>query len=364
MKKRILAILLAVCCLVPCLSACGETSSDDGDSTPAPVDPDTSDKDDEESKEIIYQTVQNPVMASGADPWVVEHEGMYYYCGADGNKLMISKFSDLDGITLENRSIVYTAPEGTAYSANYWAPELHYLDGEWYIYVAADDGNNANHRMYVLKGTTQNPCDPFEMVGKISDSSDKWAIDGTVLTLHNEMYFIWSGWEGNENVAQNIYIAHMSDPCTIDSKRVMISAPTHSWEKVGSPYVNEGPTALVHDGRVFVLYSASGSWTDDYCLGMLTLVGDSPLNADSWEKSSRAVFKKRSGVAYGPGHCSFARAFDGSLWMIYHANLVSGSSWAGRSVWIAPVQFKEDGTPFFGYPSQTVQFPSKAANAK
>ena len=57
--------------------------------------------------------------------------------------------------------------------------------------------------------------------------------DGTVLELNGELYFLWSGWEGDVNVAQNIYIAHMSDPCTIDSERVCLSTPTYSWEKRG-----------------------------------------------------------------------------------------------------------------------------------
>ncbi|MBO7740055.1 MAG: glycosyl hydrolase family 43, partial [Clostridia bacterium] len=61
--------------------------------------------------------------------------------------------------------------------------------------------------------------------------------------------------------------------------------------------------------------------------------------------------------AFGPGHCSFSTAVDGSIWMIYHANLVSGTGWGGRSVWIAPVTFAEDGTPIFGKPQKEVQFP-------
>ncbi|MBE6585592.1 MAG: glycosyl hydrolase family 43 [Ruminococcaceae bacterium] len=305
---------------------------------------------------IIYETVQNPIHDGGGDPWVVEKDGKYYYCYSIGNGVSVAEVSSIHQLVMRGRR-VYAAPSGTAYSSEYWAPELHYINGEWYIYVAADDGDNYHHRMYVLKGTTQNPLDPFEMVGQITDPSNKWAIDGTVMELDGELYFIWSGWEGNVNVAQNIYIAHMSDPCTIDSERVCLSIPDRSWEQHGEPHVNEGPAVLQHDGKTFLVYSASGSWTDQYCLGMLTLTGDNPMDPQSWEKSSRSVFKKVSKVAYGPGHCSFSTACDGSIWMIYHANLVSGSGWSGRSVWIAPVTFEEDGSPNFGRPTREVQFP-------
>ena len=329
------------------------TEAPTGAPTEAPTDTPT---EEETTVNESYITVQNPIHDGGGDPWVVKHEGVYYYCYSTGRGVSVAKADSLS--TLKNKgTTVYTAPSGTMYSEEYWAPELHYINGEWYIYVAADDGNNENHRMYVLKGTSQNPRDRFEMVGQITDPSNKWAIDGTVLQLNGELYFIWSGWEGNVNVAQHLYIAHMSDPCTIDSERVMISTPQYTWEKNGNPLINEGPTVLQHDGKTFLVYSASGSWTDFYCLGMLTLTGDDPMNPDHWDKSSRSVFQRRVGVAYGPGHCSFTTAADGSVWMVYHANLVSGTGWNGRSVWIAPVTFDEDGEPDFGKPRKEVQLP-------
>ncbi len=331
------------------------------DTTAAETDPTTeAPTETEEETVVTYKTVQNPVVSSANDPWVVEHEGHYYYCRsfwylAPG--IMVTEIPSPDALTNEGGEVVFVAPENTAYSAEYWAPELHYINGEWYIYVAADDGRNETHRMYVLKGTSQDPTDPFEMVGQITDPSDKWAIDGTVMVHRGELYFVWSGWQGNSNVAQNIYIAHMSDPCTIDSERVRLSTPTYDWERVGQPYVNEGPTALYHGEDTFLVYSASGSWTDDYCLGLLTLVGEDPMDPASWQKSAEPVFKSRPTVAFGPGHCCFTVAADGSLWMLYHANLKSGTGWDGRSGWIAPVTFAADGTPDFGFPERRVQFP-------
>lgn len=303
-----------------------------------------------------YKPVNNPVFPSGGDPYVVERDGEYYYCYSQYNSVYVNKIESIDKITDENASKVYTAPEGTLYSYEYWAPELHYIQGEWYIYVAADDGNNENHRMYVLKGTSQDPTQPFEMLGKISDSSDKRAIDGTVLDLNGELYFVWSGWDADEDTAQNIYIAHMSNPYTVDSQRVLISQPEYDWEKVGEPFVNEGPAVLLFNGKYYIVYSASGSWTNEYCLGMLSLTGTDPLNAESWTKSQKPVFEKRERVAYGPGHCSFTVSPDGNVWMIYHANKTKNTGWYGRSVWIQQVVSDRNGNPYFGKPSRYVLF--------
>ncbi|MBP3572852.1 MAG: glycoside hydrolase family 43 protein [Clostridia bacterium] len=330
--------------------------------TEAPTEPET---EEETTVKVIYETVQNPVAPSGADPWITRHGDKYYYCYSSPvwffGGVGVNEISSIDKVTTEGGSQVYVAPaeEGAdlSHSFNYWAPELHYIQGEWYIYVACDDGNNETHRMYVLKGTTQNPTDPFEYVGQITDPSGKWAIDGSVVEIKGELYFIWSGWEGDVNVAQHIYIAHMSNPWTIDSQRVMLSTPEYAWEKNGEPLINEGPTALYHGDKTFIVYSASGSWTDDYCLGMLTLTGEDPMDPASWKKSDSPVFEKRFGTCFGPGHASFTTAVDGSLWMIYHGNLQSGTGWEGRSIWIAPVTFDKDGNPDFGKPQKEVQFP-------
>lgn len=307
---------------------------------------------------MLYKELSNPVAPNGNDPWIIKHGDDYYYCWSGGPGVRVKHLDSLENITTDDYAQVYLAPPNTMYSAEYWAPELHYIQGEWYIYVAADDGNNDNHRMYVLKGTSQDPTDPFVMVGQITDPTNKWAIDGTVVTIENELYFVWSGWEGDVNVKQNLYIAHMSNPWTIDSDRTMISTPEYIWERVGTPKVNEGPTALYHGDDVFIVYSASGSWTDDYCLGLLTFTGGDPLLCENWKKNVLPVFKKAEGVAYGPGHCSFTTAVDGSTWMVYHANRVSGSGWNGREVWLSPVKFDTDGTPIFeNGPSWEVNFP-------
>ncbi|HET9236580.1 MAG TPA: family 43 glycosylhydrolase [Oligoflexus sp.] len=113
---------------------------------------------------------------------------------------------------------VWQAPSGTEHSRQLWAAELHYLDGLWYIYYAASDGNNATHRMYVLESIGQDPTGPYRFKGRIAAATDRWAIDGTVLEPGDgRRYFVWSGWDGDENIQQNLYIAPMQNPWTLGS---------------------------------------------------------------------------------------------------------------------------------------------------
>ena len=299
----------------------------------------------------LTNTFVNPVASTGADPWVIQRDGQYFYClSRGGTAIWVSKAERLVDIGQSEPVRVWSPPAGTAWSKQLWAPELHYLRGKWFIYVAADDGNNANHRMYVLEGTSQDPLAPFVFRGKIAATTDRWAIDGTVLKLPDDrLYFVWSGWEGMEDVAQNLYIAAMSDPLTISGERVCISRPEHDWEKHGRPLVNEGPETLWHGDKLFIIYSASGSWGDNYCVGQLTWTGGDVLDPKSWVKKASPVFSGSDQVI-SPGHASFVKSRDGSEdWIVYHTAKHRGAGWK-RQVQIQQFNWNPDGSPDFGRP--------------
>lgn len=265
------------------------------------------------------------------DPYVIFYQDYYYYvCARNGNEIYIGKTKNI--LDLENTTFecVYKAPENTMYSKELWAPELHIIDDKCYIYVACDNGDNNTHRMYVLENNSSNPLDIYKMHGQITDSTDKWAIDGTVFKYKNQLYFSWSGWETDENVMQQIYIAKMEDPFTISSKRVSISKPTYSWElHGGTPLVNEGPAALIHNDDLFLTYSASGCWTNNYCIGLLKLNGADLLNKDNWIKYDKPLVEATSTLK-GPGHNSFTK-INNDDYIIFHA-FNNDASEGGHSV--------------------------------
>jgi GH43 family beta-xylosidase len=231
---------------------------------------------------------------------------------------------------------------------------MHFLDGSWYVYFAADDGQDIHHRMFVLENSSPDPLKgTWTFKGELREPSDQWAIDGTVLSLGGQLYFIWSG-KTDGQFPQDIYIDRMTNPYTLEGSRIPLSSPVYSWENNGAP-INEGPEILKNRaGGVFLVYSASGYWTDDYCLGMLRLkAGGDPLNPADWVKSSQPVFQKDAGAgAFGPGHCSFFTSRDGTQdWILYHArSFANGGSTNHRNPRIQPFSWNADGTPGFGTP--------------
>ncbi|MEJ7770071.1 MAG: glycoside hydrolase family 43 protein [Chitinophagaceae bacterium] len=312
----------------------------------------------------VTKTFTNPLLPAGADPWVIQKNGVYYYMHTTGNRLVLGKTMNIAELKNAELKTIWEPPAGTAYSKNIWAPEIHLINGKWYIYFAADDGNNRNHRLYVLENDSADPlAGTWLFKGKVSDATDKWAIDGSVFIIRNELYMVWSGWEGNENGRQDIFIAKMSDPWTISGSRVRLSSPKLQWEKHGdlksesNPShvdVNEGPEMLQHKDRIFLVYSASGCWTDFYALGMLSIPETGNLmDSASWIKNPDPVFKQTpANKVYAPGHNSFFKSPDGKEdWILYHANSQPGqgcgrfrSPRAQRFIW------NKLGMPVFGDP--------------
>ncbi len=306
---------------------------------------------------VQTNTFTNPLLLSGPDPWVAQKDDWYYVTHTTGKNLRLYRTRSMSDLGTAEFKTVWSPPSTGMNSRQIWAPELHYLQGKWYFYYAADDGRNENHRMWVLENSSQ---DPFEGTwidkGELELPDDKWAIDGTVFQQNGQLFFLWSGWEGDVNVQQNIYIAKLSNPWTAEGDRVMLSEPEFAWEKNGgTPSINEGPQFLRKDDKMFIVYSASGCWMDDYALGMLTApVIANPLDPASWTKHPQPVFEKNvSGQAFGPGHNSFFTSPDGKEdWIIYHANPQSGQGCGGkRSPRMQRFQWTADGLPDFGKPA-------------
>jgi GH43 family beta-xylosidase len=309
-------------------------------------------------------TFTNPLLPAGADPWCIYKNGFYYYTHTTGRNITIWKTKTIAGLDTAQKKIVFTPPPTGPYSKELWAPEIHFLNNKWYIYFAADSGNNISHRMWVLENESADPLQgKWKMKGKLTTPGDKWSIDGSIFEHKKQLYFIWSGWEGDVNGYQNIYIAKMKNPWTLENKRSKISSPELEWEVHGDlnnvndvPHVsvNEGPEIITNKNKLYLVYSASGCWTEYYSLGILSASDTSDLmNTTSWKKHPQPVFtqSKTNGV-FAPGHNSFFKSPDGTEdWILYHANdLPEQGCGRFRSPRAQRFTWNEDGLPNFGEP--------------
>jgi GH43 family beta-xylosidase len=308
---------------------------------------------------------RNPILTSAPDPWVAQKDDLFYVTHTTGNSLRLYRTAKMSNLSSAEVKTIWLPPSSGMNSRNIWAPEIHFVNDKWYFYYAADDGNNANHRIWILENSSPDPfAGTWVDKGELELPEDKWAIDGSIFQHQGQLYFLWSGWAGDTDIRQDIYIVKMSDPLTAEGERVVISVPELSWETNGAPpAVNEGPQFLSHGDKVFITYSASGCWTDQYSIGLLTADATSNLlAADSWTKSPAPIFTTNaSGQAFGPGHNSFFTTFDGKEdWIIYHANNSAGQGCGDkRSFRIQKISWTEDGMPSLGKPAALSEFLTK-----
>ncbi|MEK3731209.1 glycoside hydrolase family 43 protein [Paenibacillus sp. FSL M8-0334] len=299
-------------------------------------------------------TFYNPIVEPAADPWVWRHtDGFYYFMHTVGGRLELTKSARLSRLADGEKKTIWTPePEGP-YSHNLWAPEIHHLEGTWYIYYTANDGGgDESRRICVLENTSADPLEgEWTWKGALKTRP---GLDGTVMKLRDQLYFLYAGYGHFPDYGSAIYISRMSNPWTLTGEHVLLTAPTLEWEKQGGMAINEGPAILHRNGRIFLIYSASTTWSEDYALGMLTMnEGDDPMNPNSWNKSMEPVFRKSpENRIYATGHNSFTQSPDGTEdWIVYHALPAPDAKVSLRSTRIQKFGWKPDGTPDFGVPA-------------
>ena len=99
------------------------------------------------SSRAIYH---NPILDFGAaDPYVLFHEGFYHLILSLNNELVIFKSRELTNFRNAERKTIYRLPEG---KGQLWAPELHFVNGNFYSYFAMGDANNVpSNRMWAIR---------------------------------------------------------------------------------------------------------------------------------------------------------------------------------------------------------------------
>jgi GH43 family beta-xylosidase len=310
-------------------------------------------------------TILTVTSSACPDPYVLLDKGTYYMTFTRGGHIELWSHTSLFDYEANCRKeTIWRPPPDQPYSADVWAPELHAIDGRWYVYFAAADPahGNASHRMFVLAGPNadDSPMEPgnWELHGRMGGTPDsQWAIDGTVATLNGAMYFVYSGWpldgSANDESRQEIYIAAMSSATECQGTPVRISRPDLEFEFSGKSGVNEGPQFLCSrdGGWMGIVYSCAGSWTSEYKMNVLCYCGGDPLDIRSWKKSNRPLLmsSRDDTPPYGPGHGNFV-FIDGSggpeVWGVFHAT-DEKTGWEGRKARLMRVGWDEKG-PFMG----------------
>ena len=314
------------------------------------------------SQELEYN---KPWILQRADPYVYKHtDGTYYFTASipayDG---IVLRHSDtLAGLKDAEEVRVWQKHDKGIMSEHIWAPELHYLDGKWYIYYAGGDIDDVwAIRPYILECADQDPMtgnwvEKGKMTRAEEDefSFEAFSLDGTVFENRGKHYYIWAEKVGVGKQISNLYIAEMENPCKLKTVQVLLTTPDYDWERIGF-WVNEGPAVIHHDGKIYMTYSASETGAA-YCMGMLSISEDADLlDPAMWKKERYPVLETNAekGI-YGPGHNSFTEDEQGNPIMVYHARMeekIEGNPLynPNRHAMLMKLTWGEDGRPVFKY---------------
>ena len=305
--------------------------------------------------------LRNPLIEQRADPWVLRHgDGNYYFTASvpEYDRIVLRRAKTVAGLADAAEKVIWRKHDEGAMGAHIWAPELHQIDGVWYVYFAAGRADKIwDIRIYVLSNASADPMQgEWTERGQLKTAWESFALDAHTFEHRGQRYLVWAQNDPKLGPGTSLYIAAMSDPLSIEGKPVRISRPELPWETIGHR-VNEGPAALIRNGRVFLAYSASAT-DHNYCMGLLTARDDADLlEAASWTKSPEPVFRtNEANSQYGPGHCSFTVAEDGKTdLLVYHARSYRDVKPdplrdPNRHTRVKVLRWRTDGTPDFGVP--------------
>jgi GH43 family beta-xylosidase len=303
----------------------------------------------------------NPLVRQRADPHVtLQPDGWYYYTATvpEYDRIEVRRARSLNELGAADARVVWRKHASGEMGAHIWAPEMHRIDGKWYIYFTAGRADKIwEIRLYVLENASANPLEgEWTERGQLKTGWESFSLDATTFEHRGQRYLSWTQRAPDGSKGTNIYLAKMDGPLAIRQPAVMLTRPEYAWERIGHE-VNEASAFLVKNGKVWMTYSASA--TDaNYALGLLSAPVDADLlDARAWTKSPVPVMRSSAANGqYGPGHNSFTTTPDGKTdILVYHARNyrdIVGEPLRdpNRHTRAQVLRWKADGSPDFGEP--------------
>ena len=263
--------------------------------------------------------------------------------------------------------------EGRAMTGCFWAPEFHVIAGRLSIlFMPCFDGESTTidgrpndraglpdmwtgrcHIMQLKKDHEGADLDPrdvrnwsvpepiLRMDGSILNPIQRISLDMTVIQDADRWFYAWQQ-------VGSVWIASFdpSHPSRLTSDPSQIIVPEFAWDNM----IAEGPNAIVHDGRIYLIYSGSAVGID-YATGLVTApagVGADLLDPASWMKLDYPL--QKSGVyngawQLGTGHGMWSNDEDGNLIYVFHNARFEHDRYLGRDAQVRRVHWSAEGMP-------------------
>jgi GH43 family beta-xylosidase len=276
----------------------------------------------------------NPVTdLPSADPFVLRHAGAYwaYVTGAwhDGRYFGILHSPDLvNWQPLSGALAPLEPPPGMDYTC-YWAPEVTYENGLFYLYYSVGD----EEHMHIRVATSEEPEGPFTDRG-YRLTNEQFAIDGHVfIDDDGRRYFFYAtDFLDHTHIGTGIVVDRMLDPFTLAGDPRPAARARYDWQVYDPARVEkggvrwhtvEGPFVLKRKGRHAMMFSG-GNWQND-TYGLAYALSTQVDASQEWQQpvdgiqTPPVLQSDHARGVVGPGHNSVVRGPDGrQLYCVYH----------------------------------------------
>jgi beta-xylosidase len=278
-----------------------------------------------------------------ADPFVWQHQGIYYAIGTgtaeaagqvgeshEQRVFPLLKSDDLFNWQFAGNALLRPDP---ALGDNFWAPEIAYHDGTFYLYYSVGH-EDKNHQLRVA--SSLEPLGPYQDVGEplVDPETCPFAIDPSPFQDDDGQWYLFYAQdfldtEDGVRAGTALVVDRLLTMTKLAREARVILRAKHDWQRFlanrpmyGAVYdwhTLEGPCIRKHENRYYCFYSG-GRWeTESY--GVDYGVAEQVMGpySDAGNESGPRVLGSISGYVLGPGHNSIAVSPKGQDYMIYHA---------------------------------------------
>lgn len=306
-----------------------------------------------------------------ADPFVWRHDGVWYAVGtgaleahsaahATPGAFDLLRSDDFVNWTLLGTALELLPPE---YGNAYWAPEIAFADGRFWMYYSVGREDKAHH---IRVAVSERPEGPYRDTGHLVTNpfACPFAIDGSPFQDDDGTWYLFYARDflDGDRPGTGVVMDRLVDMTRLAGEERVVARAKYDWQiflrdrvMYGARYnwhTIEGPSVVKRDGRYWCLFSA-GRWEND-TYGVDWAVADVITGPWSYEGSARGarVLRTVPGRVLGPGHNCIAQRCNGDTdYIVYHA---WDPAMTARRLFIDPLEWTADGPACSG-PTWTPQ---------
>jgi beta-xylosidase len=282
----------------------------------------------------ITTTYRNPVIPGDIpDPTVIRVGNMYYAAGTTSDFLPnYPLYESTDLVNWKQIGSVFNElPSWT--SDSFWAPELYYSNGTFYVYYTAK--RKGDRVSCIGVATTTDLRKGFTDRGIIVDWG-KEAIDAFIFQdTDKKRYICWKAYGLNKERPIEILASELSaDGLSLVGEHFSLTRFDQGWKGDG----DEGECLVKHNGYYYLLYSVGGC-CDNRCTYRVRVSRSKDLKS-GWEQYPEPILQGND-VWKCPGHGTLVTTPDNRYFYMYHSYNAIDFEYIGRQAMLDELVWDE-----------------------